>query len=204
MFAKLSQKKNKIMLNKIKKLREITGAGIGDIKKALEEAKGDESKALDIVRASGQSKALKKAGREAKEGVLGVYVHTTDKMGSMVKLFCETDFVARNEEFRQLAKDIAMHISAMDPQFLKPEDVSPDLIEKERKIWNAQLKKEGKPKEILEKILDEKEKKFRAEISLLSQPFIKDPDKTINDLVNEKIGKIGENIQIGEFVRYEL
>jgi len=192
------------MLNKIKKLRERTGAGIVDVKKALEESKGDEVKALDIIRASGQSKAVKKAGRETKEGVLGVYIHSTGKLGSMVKLFCETDFVAKNEEFRQLAKDIAMHISAMDPQFLKSEDVPQNLIKKEIKIWSAQLEKEKKPKEIMKKILEEKEKKFRSEISLLTQPFIKDPDKTISDLINEKIGKIGENIQVGEFIRYEL
>jgi len=175
-----------------------------DVKKALEESKGDEVKALDIIRASGQSKAVKKAGRETKEGVLGVYIHSTGKLGSMVKLFCETDFVAKNEEFRKLAKDIAMHISAMDPQFLKPEDVPQNLIKKEREIWSAQLEKEKKPKEIQKKILEEKEKKFRSEISLSTQPFIKDPDKTISDLINEKIGKIGENIQVGEFIRYEL
>lgn len=175
-----------------------------DVKKALEKAEGDEAKALDIIRVSGKNKAVKKGGRETKEGVLGTYVHSNNKMGSMVKIFCETDFVARNEEFQQLAKDIAMHISAMDPQFLKPEDVSQDLIKKEREIWSAQLEKENKPKEILKKILEEKEKKFRSEISLLAQPFIKDPDKTISDLINEKIGKIGENIQVGEFIRYEL
>lgn len=175
-----------------------------DVKKALEKSKGDESKALDIIRASGRSKAVKKAGRETREGALGIYIHSTGKLGSMVKLFCETDFVAKNEEFQRLAKDIAMHISAMDPQFLKPEDIPQSLIKKEREIWSAQFKKEKKPDKILKKILEEKEKKFRSEISLLSQPFIKDPEKTISDLVNEKIGKIGENIQVGEFVRYEL
>ncbi len=192
------------MLNKIKKIRKETGAGIVDIKKALEETKGDEAKALDVIRASGKSKAMKKAGRETREGVLGFYIHSTNKMGSMVKLFCETDFVARNEEFKELAKDVAMHISAMDPQFLKSEDVSNDLIEKEKKIWKAQLKKENKPAEVMGKILKGKEDKFRSEISLLSQPFIKDPEKTVEDLINEKIGKIGENIQVGDFIRYEL
>lgn len=122
----------------------------------------------------------------------------------MVKLYCETDFVARNEEFQQLAYDIAMHISAMNPKFLNPEDVTGDIIKKEKEIWDEQLKDEDKPKEILEKIMEGKEKKFREEISLLSQPFVKDPDVTIGELISEKIGKIGENIQIGDFVRYEL
>lgn len=192
------------MLNKIKKLREMTGAGIVDVKKALDEAKGEESKALEIIRKKGQDKALKKMGRKAKEGIVVAYIHSNNKIGSMVKLFCETDFVAKNEEFKQLAKDIAMHISAMDPKFLSPDDVSEDIIKKEKEIWSEQLSNEKKLKEILEKILEGKEKKFREEISLLSQSFVKDPDKTIDELVKEKIGKIGENIKIGSFVRYEL
>ena len=122
----------------------------------------------------------------------------------MVKLYCETDFVARNDEFQALANDIAMHISAMSPQYLRPEDVPAEIIEKEKIIWEEQLKSEKKPKEILEKIMEGKENKFREEISLMKQAFVKDPDFTIESLINEKIGKIGENIQIGGFVRYDL
>lgn len=192
------------MLNKIKTLREKTGAGVVDVKKALEEAGGDEQKAVEILRAKGHSKALKKAGREAKEGVIGCYVHSNNKIGVLVQLFCETDFVARNSEFQELAKDIAVHIAAMSPQFAKPEDVSADIIEKENKIWSKQLENEKKPDDVKKKILAGKEKKFRDEISLLAQPFVKNPDITVGDLIAEKVGKIGENIQIGKFIRYEL
>lgn len=191
-------------LGKIKKLRERTGAGVVDVKKALEEAKDNEEKAIEILRKKGQDKAIKKSNRDAKEGIIAVYIHSNNKVGSLVKVYCETDFVARNSEFQNLAKDIAMHITAMDPKFLKPEDVPSDLIKKEREIWTEQFKKEKKPKNITNKILEGKEKKFREEVSLLSQSFVKNPDIIIEELIAEKIGKIGENIQIGEFMRYEL
>ncbi|HBO16828.1 MAG: Elongation factor Ts [Candidatus Moranbacteria bacterium GW2011_GWE2_35_2-] len=191
-------------LELIKKIREKTGAGMVDIKNAIEEAKGDEEKTIELLRKKGQSKAAKKAGREVKEGIVVSYIHSNGKIGSMVKLYCETDFVARNEEFISLAKDIAMHISAMDPKFLSPEDVSSELVEKEKEIWMEQMKNEKKPKDILKKIIEGKEKKFREELALLSQSFVKEPEKNVEELINEKIGKIGENIQIGEFIRYEL
>lgn len=191
-------------LEQIKKIREITGAGMVDVKKAIDEAAGDEKKAIEILRKKGQSKAVKKMDREAKEGVVASYIHSNKKIGSMIKLYCETDFVARNEEFQQLAADIAMHISAADPKVLSPDQVSDELIEKEKGIWREQLASEGKPEEMLEKIMEGKEKKFREESALLTQSFIKEPELTIQDLINEKIGKIGENIQIGEFVRFEL
>jgi elongation factor Ts len=191
-------------LEKIKNLREKTGAGVVDIKKALEESKGDETQALEIIRKRGQEKAAKKTGRSAKEGVLGIYIHSNNKVGAMVKLFCETDFVGLNEEFRELAKDLAMHITASSPEYLNPEDVPPKRIEKEREIWKAQLLNQGKKKDMLDKILDGKEKKFREEISLLSQSFVKNPEISIKELVQEKIGKIGENIQVGEFIRFEI
>ena len=191
-------------LEQIKKLREKTGAGVVDVKKALEESKGDENKAVEILRKKGKDKALKKSDREAKEGVIGLYVHSNMKVGAMVKLFCETDFVARNPEFQELAKDIAMHVTAMDPKFLKSEDVSDSVVKKEKEIWKEQMKDEKKPKEIMEKIISGKEKKFREEISLFSQSFVKNPDITIEELISEKVGKIGENIQVGEFIRYEL
>lgn len=175
-----------------------------DIKKALTEAKGDEEKAIEILRKSGQAKAVKKIGRDAKEGIVTCYIHSNNRVGAMVKLLCETDFVGRNSDFQALAKDIAMHIAAMNPKFLKPEDVTSDFVEKEKEIWKEQLKKEGKPEAMLEKIMGGKEKKLREEMALLSQPFVKNPDITVGELIAEKIGVIGENIQVGEFVRYEL
>jgi elongation factor Ts len=192
------------MLEKIKKIREKTGAGMVDVKKALEQSGGDEEKAIEILRKNGQAKAVKKSERTAKEGVVMSYIHSNKRVGVMLKLFCETDFVARNSDFQELAKDIAMHIAAMNPKFLKPEDVSSDMIEKEKEIWIEQLKKEGKPEAMLEKIMAGKEKKTREEAALLTQPFVKNPDITVGELIAEKIGVIGENIQVGEFVRYEL
>lgn len=192
------------MLETIKKIRERTGAGVVNIKKALDEAEGNEEKAIEILRKQGHDKALKKADRAANEGVVVSYIHSNNRVGTLVKLLCETDFVARNTEFQELAKDIAMHVTAMNPQFLKPEDVPVEAVEKEKEIWKAQLAQEGKPADMLDKIMGGKEKKFREEISLLTQPFVKDPSIKIQDLIAEKIGKIGENIQIGEFVRLEL
>lgn len=192
------------MLELIKKIRNQTGAGMVAVKNALDEAKGDEAKAIEILRKLGQSKALKKADREATEGVVVSYVHSNNKVGALVKLLCETDFVARNEEFIALAKDIAMHVTALNPKFIKPEDVPVELIEKEQEIWKAQLAQEGKPAEMLEKIMGGKEKKFREESALLTQAFVKDPSVTVGALITEKIGKMGENIQIGEISRVEL
>ncbi len=191
-------------LEKIKNLREETGAGIVDVKKALEEAKGEEIQALEIIRKRGQEKAVKKSNRSAKEGLLGVYVHSNKKVGALVEVFCETDFVARNEEFQELAKDIAMHVTALNPEFLGSEDVPVSRIEKEREFWTEQLLAEGKKKEILEKILSGKEKKFRQENALLTQPFVKNPEISIGELIQQKIAKMGENIQIGKFIRFEI
>ena len=192
------------MLNKIKNLREKTGAGIVDVKKALSEAGGDEAKAVEMLRKLGQAKASKKSERTAQEGVIVSYVHSNKKVGAMVKLCCETDFVARNSEFIELAKDIAMHITAMNPKYINSEDVPAEIVEKEKEIWTAQAENEKKPREIMEKILEGKEKKFREEISLMSQPYIKNPEITVSQLIAEKIGKIGENIQIAGFSRLEL
>jgi elongation factor Ts len=192
------------MLELIKKIREKTGAGMVAVKKAIDEASGDEEKAIEILRKQGAGKALKRADKEAKEGVVVSYIHSNNKVGTLIKLLCETDFVARNEEFQQLAKDIAMHVTALNPKFIKPEDVSEELVEKEKEIWKAQLAQEGKPAEMLEKIMLGKEKKFREESALMTQPFVKDPQKTVGDLIVENVGKMGENIQIGEMVRFEL
>jgi elongation factor Ts len=198
------RKQTKIMLELIKKIREKTGAGVVDVKKALDAAGGDENKAIEIIRKKGQEKAAKKSERTAQEGVVASYVHSNGKVGAMVKLHCETDFVARNEEFRNLAQDISMHITAMNPKYLRPQDVPTEIVEKEREIWFSQIEDQNKPKEILEKIFEGKEKKFREEMSLLTQSFIKNPEQTIEELIMEKIAKTGENIQIGEFSRLEL
>ena len=191
-------------MEQIKMLRERTGAGVVDVKKALDEANGDEAKAIIILRKRGQDKAQKKSDREAHEGIIVSYIHSNDHIGVLIKLFCETDFVARNEDFRELGRDIALHIAASSPHYVKPEEIPEELVEKEREIWRAQLSKENKSKEIMEKIMLGKEEKFRNEDALLTQVFVKDPSKTVGELLAEKIQKIGENIQIGGFVRYEM
>lgn len=195
---------NKISLDTVKRLREMTGAGVVDVKKALDEAAGDESRAIDLLKKRGQAKALKKSDREAKEGVIASYVHSNARIGVMVKLLCETDFVARNESFLALGKDIAMHIAAMNPRVLAPEDLPASELEKERVIWKEQLASENKPETVKQTILLGKEKKYREERALLTQPFVKDPSKNVGDIVTETIAKIGENIQVGEFVRFDL
>lgn len=193
------------MLELIKKIRERTGAGIVEIKKAIEAAGGDEEKAIIILKKRGQEKAAAKSERTAREGLVASYVHSNGKVGAIVKLHCETDFVARNEEFKELAIDIAMHVTAMNPKYLKPEDVPEETIRKEKEIWIAQMENsEKKPKDILEKIFEGKEKKFREDMALLSQAFVKNPDQKVAELINEKITKTGENIQIGGFARIEL
>lgn len=192
------------MIDKIKKLRESSGAGVLDVKKALEEARGDEALAREILRKRGRQIASKKSDRIAGEGVVVSYVHPNRRLGAIVKLLCETDFVARNEQFQKLAYDIAMHVAAMNPEYIKPEDVPDEIIKKEREIWTAQMEKQNKTSEIMEKILLGKEKKFREESALLTQPFVKNPDQTVGELIGEMIGKIGENIQVGEFLRMSL
>ncbi len=191
-------------MEQIKALREKTGAGIVEVKKALDEASFDEAKAIEILRKRGQDKAMKKGDRETHEGIVVSYIHSNGRVGALVKLYCETDFVARTEEFQALGRDIAMHVTASVPQYVKPEEVTEEALAKERKMWRAQLVAEGKPSELIDKILVGKEEKFCHESALLTQPFVKDPSKTVGDLVVEKIHKIGENIQVGSFVRYEL
>lgn len=193
-----------IEMKKVKELRDKTGAGIVDVKNALDEAQGDEEKALDLLKKRGHAKAIKKSDRDAKEGVIGQYVHSNGKLGVLVKVLCETDFVAKNEEFIELSRDIAMHIAAMNPCCIRPEDVSEAVIEKERLIWKEQDSCKGKEEKMIEKILFGKEKKFREEQALLTQVFVKNPEIKVEDLLHEKIAKMGENIQIGDFIRYEM
>lgn len=188
----------------ITQLRAKTGVGIVDCKEALTEARGDLVKAEEILRKKGLKTVEKKAGRSAKEGVITSYIHAGGKVGVLVELNCETDFVARNEEFQTLAKDIAMHIAASAPDYLRPEDVPAAVIEKEKEILRAQLKAEGKPEAMLEKIIEGKLAKFYEEHCLLKQVFVKDETKTIEALLQEEIAKIGENIAVRRFTRYGL
>jgi len=193
-----------ISASEIQKLRQKTSCGMMDCKKALEETKGDFDKAIENLRKKGQEIALKKSGREVKEGVIGSYIHTNQKIGVMVEVLCETDFVAKNKEFQELARDLAMHIAANSPQYLDPKDVPKKVLEKEREIYLEQVKQEKKPKEVQDKIVEGKLRKFQEEISLFTQPFFKDSKITVSELLTDKIAKIGENIQIGEFIRYSL
>ena len=191
-------------MDQVKALREKTGGGIVEVKKALDEANGDESKAIELLKKRGEAKAMKKTDRPAGEGIVVSYIHSNQRVGTLLTLLSETDFVARNDEFQTLAHDLAMHITAMAPQFVKPEDVPAEMVAKERGIWEEQVAMEGKPAEIAEKILIGKEKKFREELALLTQPFVKDPSKTVQALITESIHRIGENIQVGSFTRFEV
>ncbi len=193
-----------ISANLVKELRERTGAGMMDCKKALTETDGNTEKAIEYLREKGLSAAAKKAGRIATEGLIETYIHGGGRIGVLLELNCETDFVAKTDDFRDLAKDIAMHIAAAKPEFLKPDEVPKDVIEKEKNILKAQALNEGKPEKIVEKMVEGRISKYFKDVCLLEQPFVKDPDKTISQLITEKIAKIGENISIRRFVRYEL
>ncbi len=193
-----------ISANLVKELRERTGAGMMDCKKALTETNGDTEKAIEFLREKGLSAAAKKAGRIATEGVIETYIHGGGRIGVMLELNCETDFVAKTDDFKELAKDIAMHIAAARPEFLKPEEVPTEELEKEKSILRAQALNEGKPEKIVDKMVDGRIAKYFKDVCLLEQPFVKDPDKTISQLITEKIAKIGENISVRRFVRYEL
>ncbi len=191
-------------MEQVKALREKTGGGIVEVKKALDEANGDEVKAIEILKKRGEAKAMKKTDRTAGEGIVVSYIHSNQRVGTLLTLLSETDFVARNSDFQELAKDLAMHVTAMAPQYVRPEDVPAELVAKERVIWEEQVAAEEKPAEIAEKILVGKEKKFREELALLSQPFVKDSTKTVQELITESIHRIGENIQVGSFTRFEV
>ena len=192
----------------VKSLREKTGAGMVDCKNALVESSGDEAAAIEILRKKGMATAGKKAGRVTAEGVVGSYIHMGGKVGVMVEINCESDFVARGEEFQQLVKDVAMHIAAADPKYLRREDVPATELDKEREITREQLKNDAKnankPEDVLNKIVDGRLNKFYEENVLLDQPFVKDPSKTIGELIAEKIGSIKENITIRRFTRYKM
>ena len=188
----------------VKELREISGAGMMDCKKALQEADGNLEKAQEILREKGLAAAAKKAGRIAAEGIVESYIHGGGKIGVLVEVNCETDFVANTDEFKSFVRDIAMHIAATNPMYLSEEDIDPAVIEKERGILTVQAQNEGKPAQIIDKMVDGRIKKFKKEICLLDQPFVKNPDMTIQEYVNEKVGKMGEKITIRRFTRYEM
>jgi len=188
----------------VKELRERTGAGMMDCKKALAETGGNIEKAVDYLREKGLSAAAKKSGRIAAEGLVESYIHGAGRIGVLVEVNCETDFVAKTEEFKTFARDIAMQIAAARPEFVRREEVAAESIAREKEILRAQALNEGKPEKIVDKMVDGRIDKFFKEVCLLEQPFIKDPDKTVQQLLTEKIAKIGENINIRRFVRYEL
>ncbi|CAM3937704.1 translation elongation factor Ts [Paenibacillus alkaliterrae] len=188
----------------VKELRERTGAGMLDCKKALDETNNDIDKAIALLREKGLAAAANKAGRIATEGVVESYIHAGGRIGVIVEVNCETDFVAKTDQFREFARDVAMQIAAANPKFVRREEVPGDELEKEREILKAQALNEGKPEKIVEKMVEGRISKYYEEYCLLEQSFIKDPDKTISTLLNEKISAIGENISIRRFVRYEL
>ena len=187
----------------VKELREKTGVGFMECKSALQESNGDMEAAVTILRKRGLASLTKKSGRETKDGLIGAYIHN-GKIGVMLELNCETDFVARNPDFQALVKDIAMHIAASDPRFIRKEDVTEDVLANEREIYAAQARATGKPENVLEKIVDGRMSKYFSEACLLEQPFVKDPAITVRDHIAAHIQKIGENIQVRRFTRYKL
>jgi elongation factor Ts len=188
----------------VKQLREMTGAGMMECKKALDEAKGDLEQAAVILRKKGIASAGKKASRATRQGVIGTYIHPGSQLGVMVEVNCESDFVARTEDFQELVRDIAMQIAAADPKFIRKEDVTQEFIEKEKEIYKARALAEGKPEKMLDKIVEGRMAKFYEEVALLEQPFIKENTVTIGQLVAQKIAKVGENITVARFSRFKV
>jgi len=188
----------------VKELREVSGAGMMDCKKALQEANGDIKKAMEVLRKNGIAKAQKKSGRSASDGVIIPYIHPGSKLGVLLEVNCETDFVARTEAFQEFCKDVAMHIAATSPICVNREDLDEKLIETEKRIFREQSKKSGKPDEIIEKMIDGRMNKFFQENILIEQSFVKNPDTSISNLLTETIAKLGENISIARFTRFQL
>ncbi|HET7274632.1 MAG TPA: translation elongation factor Ts [Longimicrobiaceae bacterium] len=188
----------------VKELRTRTSAGMMECKNALEEANGDMEAAIDILRSRGTAKAAKRAGKEASEGVVGSYIHLGGKLGVLVEVNCETDFVAKTDGFQQLVRDIAMHIAAANPSAVSREDMPADEVERERTVYREQMRESGKPEHIWDKIVEGKLEKYFAEAVLLEQPFVKDPDQTVGELITETSAKTGEKIEVRRFIRYAL
>ncbi|MGM0441574.1 MAG: translation elongation factor Ts [Elusimicrobiota bacterium] len=191
-------------IEQIQKLRKMTGTGIMDCKEALAESDNDLDKAVEILREKGKAEAAKKADREASEGIVYSYIHPGSKVGVLLELNCETDFVARTDEYKDFAKEIAMQIAAASPRWVKREEVAEEEIEKEKEIMTKQLKKEGKPEHILDKIIEGKLNKFYSQNCLLEQEYIRDDSKTIKELLQETVSQLGENIKINRFARFEI
>jgi len=188
----------------VKALRDRTGAGMMDCKKALTEAAGDIEAAIDLLRAKGAAKAAKRAEKSANEGTIGSYVHFDNRTAVIVELNCETDFVAKTDDFQGLAKEIALHIASQAPLSVSPEDIAEDVVARERKVYEEQVKEEGKPDNIVGKIVEGKLNKFFKESTLLAQPFVKNPDQTIGDLITEISAKTGEKIEVARFMRFKV
>lgn len=188
----------------VKELRERTGAGMMDCKRTLVETKGDMEKAIELLREKGLAAAAKKAGRIASEGIVESYIHGGGRIGVLIEVNSETDFVAKNDIFRTFVRDMAMQVAASQPMYVSREEVDPELIKKEKEIYRAQAINEGKPEKIIDKMVEGRIEKFYKEICILEQPFIKDTDKTVNDILMDLIARMGENISIRRFVRYEL
>ena len=188
----------------VKELREISGVGMMDCKKALSEASGNLDKAMDILRKSGIAKAQKKSGRSTKEGMIYSYIHSGSKLGVLIEINCETDFVAKTDDFTNLSKDLAMHIAASAPISVKREDISLDVLKRERDIYSEQARQSGKPENIIDKMIEGRVNKFYQENVLLEQAFVKNPDNTVQDIITDTIAKLGENIVVSRFVRFQL
>jgi elongation factor Ts len=188
----------------VKELRDKTGAGMMDCKKALADCDADVEKAIKHLREQGIASAAKKSGRTAQEGIINSYIHPGDKLGVLVEINCETDFVARTDDFKVFAKDVCMQIAAADPKVVARDDLTPELVEAEKEVFRNQAQREGKPEKIIDKIVDGKIEKFYSEACLMEQPFVKDNDRTVSDILTDVIGKLGENIVITRFVRYRL
>lgn len=188
----------------VKQLREETGAGMVDVKNALTESGGDREKAIELLRKKGLAAREKKASRMTMQGLVESYIHAGGRVGVLVEVNCETDFVARTDDFKSLVKDIAMHIAASNPLYVKNEDVPAEVVEKEKEIAREQAKNEGKPEQVVDKIVEGRVQKFYDEAVLLNQPFVKNPDQKISDLIAAAVGRIGENIQIKRFTRFTL
>ena len=188
----------------VQALRKATGVGMMDCKRALTEAKGDAEKATEILRKKGAMRAAKRQNRETREGLIHSYIHTGGKIGALVELNCETDFVARTDEFQQLAKDIAMHIAATNPDFIRRGEVPADLVEKEQEIYREQAAQSGKPEKVLDRIAKGRLEKYYQEVCLLEQAFIKNPDTSVGQLIQETAAKVGENVQVRRFARFQL
>jgi elongation factor Ts len=193
-----------ITAQQVKELRERTGAGMMECKKALAQTKGDIEAAIDVLRSTGAAKVAKRAGREANEGAVGSYVHMGGRIGVLIEVNCETDFVARNEQFQALVRDLAMHIAAASPAAVSEEGIPSDVVERERAVFREQVRNEGKPEKLWDKIVDGKMKKFYQESTLLEQPYVKNPDITVKQYIAEAAAKTGENIVVRRFVRYAV